>query len=163
MTYLWDNYIQYEFRRRVLHALIPSGFLAPSESFLLVTGQAALLSQSSWSREVSHPTNKDSMHSFSLKVSEWCDLWKAWFKLLGIQRYQQFQNAPRNCGHGIIRCAHRFLNFVFPLFDHYQHSLVVVPSNHRVLIEDMKITKGHGKLMKFGMITNSHTPSISHK
>jgi hypothetical protein len=28
---------------------------------------------------------------------------------------------------------------------------VIVPSNHRVLLDEIKITRGHGKIMKFGM------------
>jgi hypothetical protein len=36
--------------------------------------------------------------------------------------------------------------------DNVQHSLVVVPANHRVLLDEVKITRGHGKIMKFGMI-----------
>jgi len=31
---------------------------------------------------------------------------------------------------------------------YYKHSLVVVPSNHRVLLDEVKITRGHGKIMK---------------
>jgi histone deacetylase 6 len=34
--------------------------------------------------------------------------------------------------------------------DFVQHSLVVVPSNHRVLLDEIKITRGHGKIIKFG-------------
>jgi len=34
--------------------------------------------------------------------------------------------------------------------DAAQHSLVVVPSNHRALLEETKITRGHGKILKFG-------------
>jgi len=32
---------------------------------------------------------------------------------------------------------------------YYKHSLVVVPSNHRALLEETKITRGHGKILKF--------------
>jgi histone deacetylase 6 len=31
---------------------------------------------------------------------------------------------------------------------YYKHSLVVIPSNHRVLLEETKVTRGHGKILE---------------
>lgn len=35
-----------------------------------------------------------------------------------------------------------------------QHSLVILPSQHRLFLDYVKITKGHGKIMKFGQFTH---------
>lgn len=35
-----------------------------------------------------------------------------------------------------------------------QHSLVILPSQHRLFLDHLKVTKGHGKVMKFGKFTH---------